>query len=146
MLPKIDSKIISAFNMRFIQSPGCWIWIAYTGPEGYGVFRQKAGSWLAHRLAYKINFGEFDEELKVCHSCDNPPCVNPSHLWLGTDQDNRTDSVLKGRNFSILNKFQVLEIRAKFIGGYSLDELAIKYKVSKATISRIVNRLIWNHI
>lgn len=147
MLPIITPELISAFNTRFLQSDNCWIWIGPLHKDGYGVFTRKYNrKYLAHRIKYAIYFGPFIENLKVCHSCDNPPCVNPYHLFLGTDAGNAKDSQLKGRKGQLLNKDSVLEIRHKFLLGYTLDQLAKEYRVSKPTVSRVINRKIWNHI
>ena len=74
----------------------CWGWTAYTDKKGYGAFRQERKMWLAHRFSYTISI-ENPEELCVLHKCDNPPCVNPDHLFLGTYADNNRDRDNKGR-------------------------------------------------
>lgn len=71
---------------------GCWEWTGYR-EKGYGRFRGQ----LAHRIAYKRATGRDPGSLFVCHVCDNPPCVNPEHLWLGTNRDNQSDASIKGR-------------------------------------------------
>lgn len=75
----------------------CWLWNAAKTPKGYGVFWDTVKLWLAHRYAYTIYKGIIPEKLHVCHSCDNPSCVNPDHLWLGTNLQNRLDSKNKNR-------------------------------------------------
>ena len=75
----------------------CWLWTAYRNPDGYG-----QGTWmgqvlLAHRIALSLVDGDFSSTLHVCHSCDNPPCCNPAHLWRGTNRDNQHDKIAKGR-------------------------------------------------
>jgi len=81
------------------KTDGCWIWIAARLPQGYGIFCLKKGGrpFRAHRLAYEFTYGPFNPELWVLHRCDNPPCVRPDHLFLGTAQDNYADANAKGR-------------------------------------------------
>lgn len=80
----------------------CWEWTASLHKDGYGNFHKKLSSGrfvyvLAHRYSYELWFGEIPEGMYVCHTCDNPKCVNPSHLFLGTQQDNMDDMLSKGR-------------------------------------------------
>jgi len=95
------------FNAKVDRSGGddsCWPWMGARIPRGYGVFglSSKQRSARAHRIAYEIAhglpLGSLPSEWHVCHSCDNPPCVNPSHLWLGSASDNMSDAAAKGRN------------------------------------------------
>ena len=79
----------------------CWPWKAYKTRFGYGVFSVRRGkkthNILAHRLRYFLEHGAFDENLCICHQCDNPSCCNPDHLFLGTQAENLTDMWQKGR-------------------------------------------------
>lgn len=77
----------------------CWLWTGYRNPQGYGAFLFKGKSKPAHRIMYQLTRSAIPKGLCVCHSCDNPPCVKPSHLWLGTHYENKMDSVRKGRSF-----------------------------------------------
>lgn len=77
---------------------GCWEWTGHVSPTGYGKTSWRNRGWTVTRLLYCATVGEFDPALDICHTCDNPPCVNPDHLWLGTRSDNIQDSKAKGRH------------------------------------------------
>lgn len=83
-----------------IDYPYCREWNAFRNKQGYGQFRFQDRMQKAHRVSWILNKGEIPEELCVLHHCDNPPCVNPDHLWLGTDADNVADRDEKGRGKS----------------------------------------------
>lgn len=111
----------------------------------------------AHRISYRIYNGEIPYGMYVCHHCDNPRCVNPEHLFLGTQADNMHDCAVKGRKtpsgsigerhgMSKLSASQVIEIRERNSHGERGSELADEYGMSRAAISLIVNRHIWKSI
>ncbi len=75
----------------------CWEWQKNRIKRGYGQLGHMGKALMAHRVAWEVAFGPIPEGLQVCHSCDNPPCCNPAHLWLGTQADNNRDMVAKGR-------------------------------------------------
>lgn len=143
------------------KTDSCWLWTGAQTWGGYGVIQsgsRKGKIVRAHRLSYVMHKGEFDEVLSVCHTCDNPPCVNPDHLFLGTRSDNMQDCSAKGRtrgnNYrgedhhqAKLNDESVVWIRTAYAkGGTSLNQLAREFGVSKRSILNIVHRRVWKHI
>lgn len=136
---------------------GCWEW---TGKSrtGYGSFNLigltgTRRHTFAHRYTYEKTFGTIPAGMFVCHKCDNPPCCNPDHLFLGTLQDNKRDEVEKKRHAhgvkngnAKLTEADVLKIRELHREGWSLPELARKFSVRNTTIHWVVSRGTWKHI
>jgi hypothetical protein len=83
---------------------GCWEWKGRLNEFGYGQFYHEGTCKHAHRISYLLTYKELPDNLFVCHKCDNPPCVNPAHLWLGTPKGNTQDSINKGRNTLVKNR------------------------------------------
>ena len=86
-----------AFQKWFDKTDGCWVWNGATDGDGYGCFSYAGKSYRAHRIALELD-GRPPGEMFACHHCDNPSCVNPDHLFVGTNKDNMVDMVAKGRN------------------------------------------------
>ena len=139
-------------NVR--KDEGCWIWIGTTlrGKRPYGILSIKNKPHLAHRLSYTLNVpGPIPPGLLVLHRCDNPPCVNPLHLFLGTHQDNADDCVSKKRQtrgeknrHAKLTWEAVREIRREYATGSTSQRLlGQQFGVTRHLISRIVNKHIW---
>jgi len=135
----------------------CWEWQATRRRGGYGGFAVTSNEIeQAHRVAYSMSKGPIPDGLLVCHSCDNPPCCNPDHLWLGTNQDNTRDAIEKGRMMYVgrgqtgeqncnsrLREQDVFEIRAS---RRSSRYLANRYGVGIKMIQSIIRGDRWKHL
>lgn len=123
---------------------GCMMWAGATA-RGYGQLKVDGKVVYAHRLAWEVYYGApVPDGMHVLHECDNPLCVNPDHLFLGTHQDNMKDRQSKGRFSSTLTQEQVDRIRERYAeGGVLQKELAEEYGVSHTTISRILSEVRW---
>lgn len=93
----ISDDVVKRFWTKVNKSDGCWEWTAATWGKGYGALGIDKHSYSAHRISYQMARGPIPDGLWVLHTCDNPKCVRPDHLWLGTNQDNMTDCLRKGR-------------------------------------------------
>ena len=183
-LVNLSSKDITRFwakvnkdgpMMPHMETP-CWAWTAYIGLHGYGNFKIRQKFFKAHRASWMIHNGGIPHNgsyhgICVCHRCDNRACVNPDHLFLGTQTDNILDMQSKGRGVQLcgdkhvsrlhpellprgeshgrakLTALQVGEIRAIYAsGGFAQRKLAAKFGVATTLISSIILRKIWRHI
>lgn len=140
---------------RVEKTETCWRWTGQLNPDGYGVFQewrkdrpQPRYSVRAHRRAWELTNGPIPPSLCVLHRCDNPACINPDHLWLGTPKDNAVDMATKGRarpsgKSLILTPEPVIEIRRQRAAGLSLSKIALYHSVDKSTIWQVVQGKIW---
>lgn len=149
---------IAALWKKIDKSGGddsCWIWMGSRHPQGYGVMRAGAKTIFAHRLAYEATYGPFLHELDVLHRCDNPPCCNPRHLFLGTHSENMADRKRKGRYSTMprgeqhsqhkLTEVQVVEIRRLFASGqFTKQALGEMFGVHRSQIRRILTGATWS--
>ena len=137
---------------------GCWIWQRCCNQYGYGILRLNGRNRLAHRIAWTEVNGD-PGSLYVCHTCDNPPCCNPAHLFLGTPLDNTRDMIAKGRSRRGQSKFGTLSHNAKITeaeaaeirtlyatGEWTQYQLGQKYGIDQTSVSRVVRRATWPHV
>jgi len=135
------------------KSFGCWEWSGGLDKAGYGRFGLENAKGIgAHRYSYALHYGSFKKSLFVLHECDNPKCVNPDHLFLGTHQDNMADMVKKGRQRALSGEdspaCKITEgIAINILNSQlSYNETAKKYGVSKSTVAAIKQRRTWKHL
>lgn len=147
--------VAERFWIKVRKSDGCWEWTANRTRQGYGMFRVNAEKHTtAHRVAWELSNGrDAPAGMVVCHTCDNPPCCNPSHLFLGTYQENADDMKRKGRQappqgerctWRKLTEEDVAGIRARFIPrtwgveNGNARALAAEYGISHCYLREIV--------
>jgi hypothetical protein len=155
---EIENRFWSKVERDDENPDKCWEVVAlYKDKDGYGRFWVDGKNIFAHRFAFQNYHNRLiQDNMVICHTCDNPNCCNPNHLWEGTVKDNITDRDNKGRHYkgkgekstySILTEKQVLEIRAKYQNnGKSYRELSKEYGISITTICFIIKRKRWSHI
>lgn len=147
---------LTKFMKKVDKLDECWYWTAYKNKSGYGMFGcYPYGMKLSHRVSWELHRGEIPKGLRVCHHCDNPSCVNPEHLFLGTDLDNVRDMDTKGRRSRTNARYGERNHRSKLTekdilmirNSKSTDrELAIELNVCYSTIGYIRRGITWKHI
>lgn len=140
---------------RYVRTgDGCWEWLGYRDRNGYGRLNVKGLPQLASRVSYLVHNGDIPKGQCICHKCDNPACVNPDHLFLGTQADNVADMHAKGRarkraltgadhHASKLDGEAVRNIRAS---EEPVAVLARRFNVSRATVYSVLKGLTWTHV
>jgi hypothetical protein len=164
-----EEEVIQRFYDKIDKvENGCWMWTGWKFKDGYGGFNVRRRTVRAHRWAYKYFVGPIPEGMCVCHKCDNPACVNPDHLWIGTNIDNMRDEREKGRTpngdrngkrtcpekiikgikvgVPKITEMDVKEIRAMCGEGYCYKEIAKKFGISPGSISKIKFRVNWKQV
>lgn len=153
----IDTLVLERFVKKWKRNDetGCWEWIGARHRQGYGQFYIDGKILLSHRVAWMLRHGSMPTpEQKVCHRCDNPRCVNPDHLFLGSQADNARDCVAKGRanrarQFGETNPVARLtenQVRDIHRDQRQHREIASAYGVAESTISMIKRGRNWPHI
>jgi len=142
-------------NVRVDEQTGCWDWLKFKDRNKYGHIKVLGKSELVHRVAYQTLVGDIPSGMFVCHRCDNPSCLNPEHLFVGTNQDNIDDKVAKNRQSKIgqqkgskhslakLTEKDIVDIR---ISTLSQNKLALLYGMTQSSISQIQNKITWSHV
>jgi hypothetical protein len=153
-----DERFWSSVSKR---ADGCWIWTGAIGSGGYGSVRREGRIWKTHGWAWFLEHGSVPAwsnhfDACLCHRCDNPACVNPDHLFVGTPSDNARDRNAKGRaatrkgrsnGRAILTPPQVLEARRlRASGGWTWPDLALRFGVSRSAIRLAVVGRNWSHL
>lgn len=152
------------FWSNVTKGDGCWTYRSI-GLRGYGKLRANGRDMRAHRYAWELTQGPIPHGLLVCHHCDNPSCVRPDHLFLGTNADNAADRNAKGRtargkrsapyvpargeqvSTAVLKASAVRRIRKLYAsGGYSQQKIADRFGVHQAHVSRIILGKVWSHL
>jgi hypothetical protein len=134
----MKKNTLQNFWDRVDKTNSCWNYNGFRDRDGYGIFKLDGKYWLTHRLSLHIAGIDIDDKI-ACHRCDNPSCVNPDHLFVGTQADNIRDMCKKGRNVTPVSKLSendVLDIRSST---KSLSQLAKLYKISIPYASNIRN-------
>lgn len=137
---------------------GCWLWLKYTkkrNRHSYGYTFFMGNKMYAHRASFVIFKSEIPEKMMVCHKCDNPSCINPDHLFLGTQKQNIRDMVKKNRGPDRrgskhpnvkLTEDKILEIRRLSLSGLKNIRIAERFNLDPARISGIIRRVVWKHV
>lgn len=139
-MPRKYTGFKEGFWAKVDKTDGCWLWTgALRNKSGYGNYR----GMVASRVAWTLVRGEIPDGKFVLHKCDNPLCVNPEHLFIGTKADNAIDMMMKDRHPRKLSKDSVFEIRELHKNGTAQRALASKYGVSPSLVCRVVSGKQW---
>src|SRR6185312_12082833 len=147
------------FDLSYCANPmsGCWIWMGGLR-NGYGLIKERGVKHYAHRLSWRIYFGEIPPNAEVCHRCDVKACVNPAHLFVGSHRDNMLDAWRKqivkkppsrrGTSHAMakLTEEQVLVIRARRSSGETVRAIARDYAVTPACVAYAARGDTWTHL
>lgn len=147
-IPDLSDKDIAKFKTKVDTTSnenGCQIWIGYKNYANYGFFCFSKQRFLAHRVAYLIANGQFAPDLHICHTCDNPACVNPTHLFAGTHQDNMADAHKKGKFANnrlkiMLNDDDIAKIKALKEEGLTQLEISKIFNIRPYHVWSVLSR------
>lgn len=145
---------LQRFEEKYIPEPtsGCWLWDGQRTTRGYGHFWFDGKDRKAHRISWHLHVGPIPNGMHVLHKCDNPPCVNPDHLFLGTNADNNADMMRKGRNrqprgadkpHTKLSEEDVVAIYSLRHSLLKPQEVAAVYGVGRTQINKIWKGTVW---
>jgi hypothetical protein len=138
------AKLKARFQTHVFKSPTCWLWTGKQRSDGYGMMWIHGKRARAHRVAYELYIGDIPFNKIVCHDCDNPSCVNPAHLYSGTDATNAADREVKNRgNNSKLTYHDVDKIRDMSDSGVPRKKIAGLWGVTSSCIAKIVRYERW---
>lgn len=155
-MSKSSLSLVERFWVKVQIDPnGCWFWLANKDEDGYGIFKRDGRNNRASAVAYEFAYGGVPEGMWTLHRCDNPSCVRPSHLFLGTALDNSRDMIQKARGaigerngggVKMTNE-KVITMRAQYATGkFTFAHLGRLYRVNEITAARICKRLNWKHV
>ena len=150
-----DKSLSERFWEKVNKSQDCWVWTGCKQSQGYGQIRVKRKALLTHRLSWELANGRLPADIMVLHKCDNPACVRPDHLFLGSMQDNVNDMMAKGRNGNGVQygedhhaaKLTVERVKLiRSMNNPDIQKLSIQFNVTPQTIYAVVNRKTWRGI
>lgn len=143
------------FDRTAVLDNGCWEFTGGKDKNGYGKIMLHGKNLRTHRVAYDLCVGDIPDDIWVLHNCDNPSCVNPSHLFLGTAMDNNHDMLNKGREITVVgtdrwnskfNEDMIREMRVLYANGMTQGAIANKFNTVRQTVQCIVNYKRWAHV
>lgn len=149
-IPTLNQKALARFNEHVMRGKDCWLWTGAPNGEGYGRIMIDCVRYQAHRIAYLIKHGSIPFGLLVCHKCDVRLCVNPSHLFLGTDADNIKDRDQKRRQSKGSHRpgAKITEVQAVAIRSDPRTHrtIAKEYGIATCNVTQIKNHNAWKHV